>query len=209
MKSTALIFVAFALSSIASAVDYEKDIMPIFIEKCADCHSQKSEKVKGGLRLDDPAALHRRFDKNSLVVPGDWDASYLFITVFRPEDDEDAMPPKGKGERLNVDEVKLVMDWITEGAPINGERGDRGEEIKLEESMFAHLPKGAAKEPDKPTPPPQVEREWTNRAGKTIVATLVRVEGDVALLRAKNGTVYRYPINQLSDASQAQLKPTP
>lgn len=206
MKAAGLIVVGFLFSSIASAVDYEKDIMPIFVEKCADCHSKNADRIKGGLRLDDPAHLQRRMGKNSLVVPGDWDASYLFITIFRPEDDEDAMPPKGKGERLNVDEVKLVMQWITEGAPINGERGERGEEFELEEAMFAHLPKGKAVEPDKPTTPPQTEKDWTNKQGKSIKATLIRVEGDVALLRMKNGTIYRYPIAQLSDESQAQLK---
>lgn len=200
-----LIVAGSGLVPTAGALDYEKDIMPIFVEKCADCHSQKSEKVKGGLRLDDPAHVLGRFDKNSLVVPGDWDASYLFISIFRTEDDEDAMPPKGKGERLTVDEVKLVMQWITEGAPINGTRGDRGEEIELEEAMFAHLPRGAGTaKPDEPAPP--TERDWTNRDGKTIVATLLGVEGDVALLRLQNGTVYRYPIAQLSDESQAQLK---
>ncbi|MFT5467615.1 MAG: cytochrome c5 [Verrucomicrobiales bacterium] len=209
MKSLVLILVGLAFSGLAHAVDYEKDIMPIFVEKCADCHSKDSEKVKGGLRLDDPAAMQRRFGKNSLVIPGDWDASYLFITVFRPEDDEDAMPPKGKGDRLTVDEVKLVMDWITEGAPINGERGDRGEEIELDEAMFAHLPKGKSNAPDKPATAPQVERDWTNRKGQSIRATLVRVEGEVALLRIANGTVHRYPIEQLSDESRKQLEPTP
>lgn len=207
MKFPVPVCLALAICGSARGADYEKDIMPIFVEKCADCHSAKSEKVKGGLRLDDPAHLQRRLGKNSLVVPGDWDASYLFITIFRPEDDEDAMPPKGKGERLTVDEVKLVMKWITEGAPINGERGERGEEIELDEAMFAHLPKGDSEDPDTPTIPERKVQDWTNKQGRTIRATLIRVEGDVALLKAeKDGVVYRYPIDQLSDESRAQLK---
>ena len=110
----------------ATALDYEKDIMPIFEKKCGECHSRASGKTKGGLALDYPAHFHARFEKNSLVVPGDWDASYLFITLYRPEGDDDAMPPKGEGERLTPEEVALVQEWITEGAPINGERGARG-----------------------------------------------------------------------------------
>ena len=101
----------------AIALEYEKDIMPIFDAKCADCHSVNSEKVKGGLKLDDPKHFQNRFAKDSLVVPGDWDASYLFITIFRPPEAEEAMPPKGKGERLTADEAKLVQQWINEGAP--------------------------------------------------------------------------------------------
>ena len=48
-------------------------------------------------------------------------------------------------------------------------------------------------------------REWTNTEGKTITATLLRVEDDVALLKMANGQVYRYPINKLSDQSKVAL----
>jgi mono/diheme cytochrome c family protein len=180
----------------AAARDYERDIMPIFEKKCADCHSRASGESKGGLILDDPQHLLGRLEKNSLVVPGDWDASYLFITLYRPADDEDAMPPKGKGERLTPEEVTLVQKWITEGAPILGERGARGEMPEAAESMKKE--KGALPEPSSP-------KSWTNREGKSIIATLLKVEGDVAVLRLANGTVHRYPIANLSDESRAAL----
>jgi len=187
----------FLIFSSASALEYEKDIMPIFVKKCAECHSNESGKAKGGLKLDDPAHLYGRFAKNSLVVPGDWDASYLFITLYRPEGHEDAMPPEGKGERLTEAEVKLVQQWITEGAPINGERGEKGE-----------MPAETDSPEKMKSAPAPVEQEWTNTEGKIIVATLLRVEGDVALLRLKNGTVYRYPVAKLSDESRAKLSNT-
>lgn len=178
------------------ALDYERDIMPIFEKKCADCHSRASGESKGGLILDDPKHLLGRLGKNNLVVPGDWDASYLFITLYRPEGDEDAMPPKGKGERLTPDEVTLVQKWITEGAPILGERGARGTMPEEAEKMTKEEPAPAA-----------APRPWTNREGKTITATLLGVEGDVAILRLANGTVHRYPVANLSDESRAALKP--
>ena len=180
----------------AFALDYEGDIMPVFVKKCAECHSNESGKAKGGFKVDDPKHLLGRLSKNSLVVPGDWDASYLFITLYRPEGHEDAMPPEGKGERLTPEEVKMVQDWITEGAPILGERGEKGEmtaatEAADEKPMMAESPK------------PQ---NWTNQAGKTIVATLLKVDGDVALLRMANGTVFKVPVASLSAESQATLK---
>jgi hypothetical protein len=58
--------------------------------------------------------------------------------------------------------------------------------------------------PDKATPEP---REWTNREGKAITATLMGVEGDVAVLRLADGKIYRYPVGNLSDESRAALKP--
>ena len=178
------------------ALDYERDIMPIFEKKCGDCHSRASGTTKGGLILDDPGHLFARFEKNSLVVPGDWDASYLFITLYRPEGHEDAMPPKGKGERLTEAEVTLVQEWITEGAPIKGERGAKSE-----------MPAGAGTGTMKPVVATPKPREWKNREGKSITATLIGVEGEVALLRMSNGTVYRYPIASLSDESRAALAP--
>lgn len=178
------------------ALDYERDIMPIFEKKCADCHSRASGESKGGLILDDPEHLLGRLEKNSLVVPGDWDASYLFITLYRPEDDEEAMPPKGKGERLTPEEVALVQKWITEGAPILGERGAKGEMPEAAEAMEKET--GAL--PEAPSP-----KAWTNREGKRIIATLLKVEGEVAVLRLANGAVHRYPIANLSDESRAAL----
>lgn len=185
-------------------LEYEKDIMPIFMKKCAECHSQKEGKVKGGLRLDDPAHFHGRFEKNGVVVPGDWDASYLFITLFRPADHEDAMPPKGKGERLTEEEVQLVQRWIAEGAAINGTRGPTGPMPESDAAMVADLGGNPLTRPARPQP---VEQDWTNVDGVTIRATLLKVEGDHAYLRAANGAVYRYPVAKLSPESQALLRP--
>lgn len=179
----------------AFALDYKRDIMPVFIEKCSDCHSKDAKKVKAGLRLDDPEHFQKRMPKNDTVLPGDWDASLLFITITRPPDSDDAMPPKGKGESLSIEEIKLVQKWITEGAPINGDRGKRG---KMPEE-------DAQDSPDLPRPPAK-EQVWTNKAGKKITATLLRVEKDVAVLRLRGGRIYRYPISNLSEESQAMLK---
>jgi len=194
-----LLFSASLLASTsASALEYEKDIMPIFSEKCGDCHSKKSEKVKGGLKFDDPSHFHSRFDKNSVVVPGDWDASYLFVTLFRPADHDDAMPPKGKGERLTPEETVLVQRWIAEGAPIVGETGEKGPMPEMGQPGYIEAGEPMKEE----TPQPQ---EWTNREGKVIVATLVEVDGDVAVLKLGSGRVFRVPIETLSDESRAVL----
>ncbi|MEX2579823.1 MAG: c-type cytochrome domain-containing protein [Verrucomicrobiales bacterium] len=200
MKLLSLILPLAGLAGSLPALDYERDIMPIFEKKCGDCHGKDSEKVKGGLKLDDPEHFHQRFGKNSVVVPGDWDASYLFISLFRPEGHDDAMPPKGKGERLTPEEVVLVQQWIADGAPINGERGERGEMPGRGDPGYVETGEPAGEPDSKPEP-----RQWTNREGKSITATLVGVEGEEALLRTSNGTVHRYPVAKLSEASRAAL----
>ncbi len=178
----------------ASALEYEKDIMPIFEKKCFECHSNKAEKTKGGLRLDDPAHFLGRFEKDDLVQPGQPKMSGLYYSLTRPRFDKGAMPPEKKGDQLTEKEVELIRDWIAEGAPINGTRGKRGKPQEEDAS------------PAKSMPPIPKEKAWTNRDGKTIRATLLKIEGNIAVLRMKGGAVYRYPITQLSDQSQAELK---
>ena len=208
----------FAAVSALEAVEYEEDIMPIFMAKCADCHSDAEGSSKGGLKFDDPAHFHRRFAKNSVVVPGDFDASYLFLTLFRPADDKDAMPPKGKGERLTQDEVKLVLEWIQEGAEINGETGEKGPMPEDMNDLLRDLPPSAGgtagtkpgeDDSGSDLPAMRQEEDWTNVEGRTIRATLVGVEEGFALLRMTNGTVHRYPIDKLSEESRAKLEAAP
>lgn len=199
------------LISAVSGVEYEKDIMPIFMDKCADCHSTEADKVKAGLVFDDPERFHKRFAKNDVVIPGDWDASYLFVTLFRPPEAKEAMPPKGKGERLTADEVMLVMQWIADGAPINGEKGETGFMPEDMNALFADLPPGTfANAPEldamqKETTSIPSQEGWTNREGQTIQATFLGVEGDAVRLRLGNGTVVNYPIAKLSTESQARV----
>lgn len=216
MKSFALTFASFVtFFPNLGAAEYEKDIMPIFMEKCADCHSNESGEIKGGLKFDDPAHFHGRFAKNSVVVPGDWDASYLFLTLFRPADDKEAMPPKGKGERLTREEVTLVMQWISEGAPINGTRGERGEMPGELADLLRDLPPSAGgtagtgmkpKLADGELPRRPVEEDWTNTEGRTIRAALLGVKEGAALLRTADGRVHRYPVANLSEESRKKLE---
>jgi hypothetical protein len=49
------------------------------------------------------------------------------------------------------------------------------------------------------------EREWTNQDGKTILATLMSVKDEVAVLKVKGGTVYRYPVAALSKKNQEEI----
>lgn len=191
------VFLVACVSASASALEYEKDIMPFLAEKCGECHSKEAGKVKGGLKFDDPDHFYGRFEKNSVVVPGDWDASYLFVTLFRPADHDDAMPPTGKGERLTPEETVLVQQWISEGAPIVGETGAKGPMPEMGQPGYIETG-----EPMEKTHGPQ---EWTNREGKAIIATLIEVDGNVAVLKLESGRVFRVPTETLSDESRAAL----
>jgi cytochrome c553 len=83
-------------------VSYAKDVRPILEAKCFSCH--QGAKAKAGLALDKASPA---------VVPGKPDASDL-IARATATDAAEVMPPKG--ERLTAGEVKLLKQWIAEGA---------------------------------------------------------------------------------------------
>lgn len=196
----------------AVALDYEKDIMPIFEAKCYDCHSDDAKKIKGGLRLDDPEHFYKRFSKNDVVTPGDWDASYLFVTITRPHEDEKAMPPEGKGDPLTPEEVMKVANWIHEGAKIGRERGDKGSTdmdpakiLKFKDGVLLPEQFGNEEPEAEPMLAPS-PRKWTNRDGNTITATFKGLKDGKVQLLLENGTLTYYPLEKLSDESQAEIK---
>lgn len=214
------------LPAAGHALEYERDIQPIFEKKCYDCHSAQADKVKGGLKFDDAEHFLGRFSKNSVIIPGNWDASYLFVTITRPHDSDEAMPPEGKGDPLTPKEILQVANWIHEGAKVGREKGEEGPDdykpddfLKFDESgqlIIAGVTVGEATDKmkpegdpgsgstmqEKPTPTAPVMREWSNLEGTTIRAKLLGVEGGKAMLELENGQVAPYPLEKLSEESR-------
>ncbi len=91
---------------------FESKIRPVLSEKCYECHSAKSKKIKGGLRLDHIDLILQGGDSGPALVLGNPDES-LIIEVIRYEDPNFQMPPKGK---LKDSEIKNFKTWIRNGA---------------------------------------------------------------------------------------------
>ncbi|MEM6916624.1 MAG: c-type cytochrome domain-containing protein [Verrucomicrobiota bacterium] len=187
MKPTLLpLLFCTGLLSIAEAVDYEADILPIFERKCANCHLDGSSKGGVGLDLD---KVGREIGDGKAIVPGSPDQSDLFEVVTLPEDDNDIMPPQGKGRPMTEGEVAKLKEWIEAGAIIGNEEPTMSEA-------------SSAEKPERPAP---IKGDWTNTSGKTIQATLTRVEGDKAILRMGTRD-YPYPIEDLDTASREKIR---
>lgn len=202
-------FLCLMMAVPAMALDYKRDVMPIFEAKCYDCHSSEAKKVKGGLRLDDEEHFLKRFAKNEVVVPGDWDASFLFVTIVRPEHEKGAMPPKNKGERLTEKEIRTVAQWIHEGAKIDGEKGKKGSD-ELDPEKILKFKDGRIVTEQFGSTPKVIElewEEWSNSKGVTITARFRGLsKGKVSLELKKSGKKVAYPLDQLSEESQAKAK---
>lgn len=114
-------FSTFSAPAAAPAPDtgelFESKIRPLFADNCYNCHSQKAEKLKGGLRLDTPELVLKGGSSGPVIVAGNPDAS-LLIKAVRYVDPDLQMPPKDK--KLPPDQVALLETWVKAGAPMPG-----------------------------------------------------------------------------------------
>ncbi|MDB6154808.1 MAG: Planctomycete cytochrome [Chthoniobacteraceae bacterium] len=114
-------FLTLALSGVAAelpppaarAVDFLKDIEPIFARNCLKCHG--ADKQKGGYRLDLKATALTGGDNSAPnIVPGKSAESPLihFVAGLDPE-----MKMPSKGDPLTAEQIGLLRAWIDQGAP--------------------------------------------------------------------------------------------
>ena len=109
---TAALLLLVRPSASAAAVDFQRDIEPILVKRCSECHGPDSQ--KGKLRLDKKeAALRGGKSGKPLLVPGKSGESELIARVTTTDSD-DVMP--AKGARLTDDQIDLLKRWIDQGA---------------------------------------------------------------------------------------------
>jgi mono/diheme cytochrome c family protein len=90
-------------------VSFEKDVMPIFKTSCISCH--KADKKKGKLDMSSYAELMKGGKQGSPVKAGDPSKS-LIIEMISGKEPE--MPEKG--DKLTDAQVKVISEWIKQGA---------------------------------------------------------------------------------------------
>ena len=98
--------------SVFGAVDFKRDVEPILLERCSDCHGP--DKQKGRFRVDRRSVLLNGGDSGEPAInPGKAEASYLVKLVSGAEAGL-VMPPKG--DRLTPAQIATIKAWINSGA---------------------------------------------------------------------------------------------
>ena len=112
----------------AGKVDFEKQVLPIFKERCFECHQKeytdkngKVKKPKGKFRMDNPQLMLKGGSEGGDVTPGDAAKSTVYTSTTLPDTDDMAMPPKG--DRLTKEQQDLIKQWINEGANFGAWKG--------------------------------------------------------------------------------------
>ena len=91
---------------------FEKNVRPLFIQRCFGCHGAGASPM-GGLRLDNRESILHGGGRGPAVVPGKPGES-LLIKAIRQTDDSLKMPP---GKKLADAEIATLAQWIAMGAP--------------------------------------------------------------------------------------------
>lgn len=91
---------------------FREEILPALKQHCYECHSAKSDDVKGNLRVDTREGLRKGGDNGPAVVPGDVEKSFMLKAMSYREDDY-KMPPRGK---LDDELLEAFQRWVKLGA---------------------------------------------------------------------------------------------
>lgn len=90
-------------------VDFEKQILPLFVDRCSKCHSEDVRIV--GLTLTTAAGIKKGSQNGPVVIPKNSDESLLYKRLRLQQ-----MPPGGEGKVFDKKELELVRLWIDTGA---------------------------------------------------------------------------------------------
>ena len=112
LRCTLVATLALILSGTAPAAEadalFEKSVRPLLESKCYDCHSARSDEVKGNLRLDSLEGILKGGDNGPAIVAGDVENSFL-LRAIRYQEADYQMPPSG---RLADSDISAVESWI-------------------------------------------------------------------------------------------------
>lgn len=100
-------------STATETVDYVRQIKPILRQRCFACHGALKQNAE--LRLDTVALMIRGGESGPVISPGDPAKSTLVERITASDMDE-RMPPEHEGEPLTEEQVRLIRNWIAQGA---------------------------------------------------------------------------------------------
>ncbi|MDF7807098.1 DUF1549 domain-containing protein [Pontiellaceae bacterium B12219] len=116
LKSCAAVLFAIPLSASLAEVNFEKEVLPIFQEKCFRCHSERVAEPKGEVRLDRAEWILKGGEYGPIIEKKQPDKSVLYERMTMPEGKRGIMPPAGKGDPATSEQLAIIKQWILEGA---------------------------------------------------------------------------------------------
>ena len=141
------------------AVEFTRDIQPIFEKYCAECHGRS--KARAQLRLHSPEWIRKGGQSGPAVVPGDSHSSEMMRRVLDPNDD-DRMPLDA--DPLPAETIAQLRAWIDQGAQMPAGNAAAA-------AIDEHW---AYKKPVRPAPPAVAQAGWPRNPDRSVRAGAAR-----------------------------------
>ena len=117
---TLIVCVTTAIAGTAQAVDFQRDVRPIWLAHCTECHGADAATRVSDLRLDTGNITDLTLSSGDAAVAGpNANDSELYQRITSSEPDY-RMPPPDHGPPLSPADQRTVRLWIEEGAPMSG-----------------------------------------------------------------------------------------
>ncbi|MFT6863740.1 MAG: hypothetical protein ACJAVK_002301 [Akkermansiaceae bacterium] len=114
MFSRSFFVLFFCLPAATAKVSFNEDIRPLLSNRCYRCHGPDEGDRQAKLRLDTREGALKNHKGFAAIVPGNLEESELIYRILTDDEDE-MMPPPGKGERFTKEQIDLFKQWIKEG----------------------------------------------------------------------------------------------
>ena len=128
-------------------IDFDRDIKPILLQRCSECHGPKRQESSFRIDLRD-RLIHGGDSGEPAIVAGHSDQSRLIKFVARLDPDS-VMPPEG--EPLSDPQIGLLRAWVDQGAKMPDRSPAGSFEVKTAHWSF---------QPIKKVAPPAIKDPW-------------------------------------------------
>ena len=134
---------------------FEKEVRPLLVRRCFECHGPEAKRLEGGLLMNGHKSLLEGGDTGPAIEPGRPDESLLIDAITYEGDYE--MPPKGK---MPDEEIALLKKWVAMGAPWP-ESSSSGPDPREKFDLAARKQSHWAWQPIRDPEPPNVNaKDW-------------------------------------------------
>ena len=107
--------IAAPAGSTSKAIEFSRDIRPIFSDNCFTCHGPDVKMRQADLRLDIPKGPFEERNGYRIITPGESSKSRLFQRISS-QDEAVRMPPAWSGRALTKEQIERIRQWIDRGA---------------------------------------------------------------------------------------------
>ncbi|MEZ5393354.1 MAG: DUF1549 domain-containing protein [Bryobacterales bacterium] len=161
---------------LSAAVDFVRDVKPIFDRSCAGCHGEKQQ--LGQLRLDARAIVLEGGVSGKTVTPGEPEKSELYLRVAGTSEH----PRMPMGGELPAAEIETIRQWIAEGAVWPESVGAK---VSALETHWAFIP------PTRPELPVVKNTAWVKNPIDHFILARLEKEGLAPAPQADRTTLLR------------------